>query len=176
MYNYSVTGSWRCLGCGHVTDAQPAPTDDNDLVALPLTAGQREERWCPPCSGMKVHELQAKSRGQLNADSARHAAPAAAAPSSVAAPVQAQPVAATVVPTSGAVDVSQLTDEALDALAAAVAKEQQARRLCVVCSEGAKEVIFYPCKHQCCCRACAGKCAACPMCRGQIQDRIVAFR
>jgi hypothetical protein len=176
MYNTSIPVSWVCLACGIVAEAQPTPTDDNDLVAMPLTAGQREERWCRTCANTRVHELQARARGQLHEERASHGPAPGQAFATGAVPPPSAPVQAQALPPQATVNVSEMTDTALEALAVAVQKEQQARRTCVVCTEAPKAVIFYPCKHQCCCQACAARVKECPMCRAVVQDRIVAFQ
>mmetsp|Transcript_2289 Transcript_2289/g.5643 ORF Transcript_2289/g.5643 Transcript_2289/m.5643 type:complete len:720 (+) Transcript_2289:179-2338(+) len=36
---------------------------------------------------------------------------------------------------------------------------------CVVCLEAPREILLMPCRHVCCCRACADRLERCPMCR-----------
>eukprot|EP00927_Polykrikos_kofoidii_P014741 TRINITY_DN16506_c0_g4_i1.p1 TRINITY_DN16506_c0_g4~~TRINITY_DN16506_c0_g4_i1.p1 ORF type:complete len:520 (-),score=79.88 TRINITY_DN16506_c0_g4_i1:152-1534(-) len=43
-----------------------------------------------------------------------------------------------------------------------------ARRLCKVCLCEARTVVFQPCRHLVCCRACAEAVSSCPICRGRI--------
>jgi len=38
---------------------------------------------------------------------------------------------------------------------------------CVVCLEAPREILLLPCRHVCCCRACADRMERCPMCRAQ---------
>lgn len=38
---------------------------------------------------------------------------------------------------------------------------------CVVCLEAPREVLLYPCRHVCCCQACADRLQRCPMCRAE---------
>jgi len=37
--------------------------------------------------------------------------------------------------------------------------------LCVVCLEAPREILLSPCRHACCCQACASQLELCPMCR-----------
>ena len=39
---------------------------------------------------------------------------------------------------------------------------------CCVCMESAKDVVYIPCGHFCCCAACAGRTRACPYCRAGV--------
>ncbi|KAF1377178.1 hypothetical protein PFLUV_G00197900 [Perca fluviatilis] len=43
---------------------------------------------------------------------------------------------------------------------------------CVVCMETGSQVIFLPCGHACCCQVCSGALQNCPLCRGNISQRI----
>jgi hypothetical protein len=63
----------------------------------------------------------------------------------------------------------------LEGMLAAVIKENADRSMCVICAEKAKEVVFYPCKHKCCCVQCGEKLKACPICRAAIAERILPF-
>mmetsp|Transcript_110394 Transcript_110394/g.356013 ORF Transcript_110394/g.356013 Transcript_110394/m.356013 type:complete len:211 (+) Transcript_110394:86-718(+) len=38
---------------------------------------------------------------------------------------------------------------------------------CVVCLEAPREILLLPCRHVCCCKACADRLERCPMCRAQ---------
>ncbi|XP_040915198.1 E3 ubiquitin-protein ligase LRSAM1 [Toxotes jaculatrix] len=43
---------------------------------------------------------------------------------------------------------------------------------CVVCMETGAQVIFLPCGHVCCCQVCSDAVQNCPLCRGNISQRI----
>lgn len=43
---------------------------------------------------------------------------------------------------------------------------------CVVCMETGAQAIFLPCGHVCCCLVCSGALQHCPLCRGEISQRI----
>jgi hypothetical protein len=79
-------------------------------------------------------------------------------------------------------DLADMTTESLNRLRLAleetiraVEKELGDRKLCTICCEGLKEVIFYPCKHKCVCQKCCDKLDECPLCRKKIEDKIVPF-
>jgi len=36
---------------------------------------------------------------------------------------------------------------------------------CIVCLEASREILLLPCRHVCCCKACADRLVRCPMCR-----------
>lgn len=38
---------------------------------------------------------------------------------------------------------------------------------CVVCLEAPREILLLPCRHVCCCKACADRLERCPVCRAQ---------
>jgi len=38
---------------------------------------------------------------------------------------------------------------------------------CVVCLEAPRDILLLPCRHVCCCKACADRLERCPMCRAQ---------
>jgi hypothetical protein len=46
---------------------------------------------------------------------------------------------------------------------------------CIVCFENKKTVVFIPCKHCSCCKACSTQVANCPICRHAIIDRMEIF-
>lgn len=46
---------------------------------------------------------------------------------------------------------------------------------CVVCMEGAYEVVFIPCGHLCVCVNCASSLRDCPLCRATVQQKIRAI-
>jgi hypothetical protein len=48
-------------------------------------------------------------------------------------------------------------------------------RLCVICLNKDKNVIFLPCAHFAACLECSMSLNNCPMCRSEIQARIRAF-
>ncbi|XP_070780517.1 E3 ubiquitin-protein ligase LRSAM1 isoform X2 [Enoplosus armatus] len=43
---------------------------------------------------------------------------------------------------------------------------------CVVCMETGSQVIFLPCGHVCCCQICSDALLTCPLCRGNIGQRV----
>ncbi|KAM6985149.1 E3 ubiquitin-protein ligase LRSAM1 [Aplochiton taeniatus] len=43
---------------------------------------------------------------------------------------------------------------------------------CVVCMETGCQVIFLPCGHVCCCQVCSDALRSCPLCRGEIGQRV----
>ncbi|NXP56207.1 LRSM1 ligase, partial [Heliornis fulica] len=43
---------------------------------------------------------------------------------------------------------------------------------CVVCMEQETQMIFLPCGHVCCCQTCSKQLHTCPLCRGDITQRI----
>ncbi|KAG8229619.1 hypothetical protein J437_LFUL002344 [Ladona fulva] len=43
---------------------------------------------------------------------------------------------------------------------------------CAVCMDKECEVIFIPCGHMCCCISCSEKFTECPMCRGNVEQKI----
>mmetsp|Transcript_126845 Transcript_126845/g.224775 ORF Transcript_126845/g.224775 Transcript_126845/m.224775 type:complete len:699 (+) Transcript_126845:85-2181(+) len=46
---------------------------------------------------------------------------------------------------------------------------------CVVCCEAPREILLIPCRHVCCCKACADRLEKCPMCRAQKEDFAKVF-
>jgi len=46
---------------------------------------------------------------------------------------------------------------------------------CVVCMASPKGVVFLPCRHMCCCAACASAVDRCPVCRTAVADRMAVF-
>lgn len=71
----------------------------------------------------------------------------------------------------------ELVVEVLD-----VNPEQQQAEECVVCMVAKKEIVFYPCGHQCLCQACAERFKkeaqhnVCPICRNRIVDYIKLYQ
>lgn len=53
--------------------------------------------------------------------------------------------------------------------------EVEAGRECKICLTNPCDVIFDPCKHMCCCKACAGCVRDCPVCRAYIRGRTGVF-
>ncbi|KAM6976245.1 E3 ubiquitin-protein ligase LRSAM1 [Tautogolabrus adspersus] len=47
---------------------------------------------------------------------------------------------------------------------------------CVVCMETRSQVIFLPCGHVCCCQVCNDALQNCPLCRGNISQRIRLYQ
>jgi len=46
---------------------------------------------------------------------------------------------------------------------------------CVVCLEAPREILLMPCRHVCCCKACADRLEHCPMCRARKADFAKVF-
>ncbi|XP_042686492.1 E3 ubiquitin-protein ligase LRSAM1 isoform X1 [Centrocercus urophasianus] len=46
---------------------------------------------------------------------------------------------------------------------------------CVVCMEQEAQMIFLPCGHVCCCQTCCKQLQSCPLCRGDITQRVRIF-
>ncbi|CAD7934065.1 unnamed protein product [Amoebophrya sp. A25] len=78
----------------------------------------------------------------------------------------------------------------VQALERAKTKQEAEENMCVICYENVKNVVLLPCRHLCACSLCAidreslvlqGKIGmqpleeACPVCRAQVTDKIVAF-
>eukprot|EP00316_Scyphosphaera_apsteinii_P017255 CAMPEP_0119325442 /NCGR_PEP_ID=MMETSP1333-20130426/65823_1 /TAXON_ID=418940 /ORGANISM="Scyphosphaera apsteinii, Strain RCC1455" /LENGTH=187 /DNA_ID=CAMNT_0007333427 /DNA_START=16 /DNA_END=575 /DNA_ORIENTATION=+ len=51
-------------------------------------------------------------------------------------------------------------------------RESDERRLCIICMEREKEIVFIPCAHFITCSRCAERCTRCPKCRDEIDSRI----
>ncbi|KAM6902482.1 E3 ubiquitin-protein ligase LRSAM1 [Xenentodon cancila] len=47
---------------------------------------------------------------------------------------------------------------------------------CVVCMETGSRIIFLPCGHVCCCQVCSDALQNCPLCRGNISQRIRLYQ
>jgi hypothetical protein len=63
----------------------------------------------------------------------------------------------------------------LKAVLALMETQRSEKLLCDVCLQRNKCVIFYPCRHKTACQSCADKVLICPICRTNIQERIVPF-
>lgn len=46
---------------------------------------------------------------------------------------------------------------------------------CVICLANKKNILFLPCRHLCTCQDCSTDIKQCPICRGDIEDKITAF-
>lgn len=63
-----------------------------------------------------------------------------------------------------------------DACDVAVSSGDESGKLCCVCYEGAKDALFFPCRHIACCMECAtalttkSGSAHCPICRAAIRQ------
>ena len=53
------------------------------------------------------------------------------------------------------------------------AQEVFSETCCVVCLDGACRVVFLPCGHLSCCTKCADGIVSCPMCRGNVKQRLL---
>lgn len=64
-----------------------------------------------------------------------------------------------------------------DALMQEAIIQQREQRLCVVCQENEKSVVFLPCRHMCVCADCADhhKVKTCPLCRHAIETRFSVY-
>jgi hypothetical protein len=177
MYDIGVAGVWRCLSCRAETDGSPRTGDPNELVTLPHTPGQREDRFCSTCGSMRTAEYAIASRGQLNRANGQGVSSSAGRIPAGVQSVMAEPVVAihSAASRPALPNIGSFTDEELVALRTAIDAELAARRQCVVCCERPRACVFYPCKHQCTCTTCADKCRECPVCRHPIADRIVPF-
>jgi len=49
--------------------------------------------------------------------------------------------------------------------------EEDSKRLCIICVDRDRSIVFTPCGHFCCCVECSGSFDECPICRGQIQHK-----
>lgn len=56
-------------------------------------------------------------------------------------------------------------------------EKQKENRLCVICQEGEKSVVLFPCRHMCLCDACSQHedLEQCPLCRRPIVQRISVY-
>jgi hypothetical protein len=52
------------------------------------------------------------------------------------------------------------------------ATESDDRKICVVCLDKPKCMLFLPCKHLAVCQDCAGRVRDCPVCRTRVQNTI----
>ena len=73
-------------------------------------------------------------------------------------------------------DVDALEGELRQTLKRVHAKTVASAEDCVICFSAAKEIVFLPCRHQCCCDECAPDQLRCPLCRVDIQQRMAVFR
>eukprot|EP01089_Gocevia_fonbrunei_P004978 TRINITY_DN15097_c0_g1_i1.p1 TRINITY_DN15097_c0_g1~~TRINITY_DN15097_c0_g1_i1.p1 ORF type:complete len:154 (-),score=29.19 TRINITY_DN15097_c0_g1_i1:35-496(-) len=48
-------------------------------------------------------------------------------------------------------------------------------RLCMICMDAEKQIVFSPCGHLVACVECAQQLKSCPMCRKDIADRVRVF-
>ena len=71
-------------------------------------------------------------------------------------------------------DIKASADKAVAEAAAAAAAANE-EKLCVVCLDAAKAVVFVPCGHVQCCTACGERVGACPLCRAAITTRQRVF-
>lgn len=54
-------------------------------------------------------------------------------------------------------------------------REVEAGKECKICLANPCDVIFQPCKHMCCCKPCSVLVSQCPICRGDVRERISVF-
>jgi len=61
-------------------------------------------------------------------------------------------------------------------MAQEIDKEKESR-LCVICQEGEKSVVLFPCRHMCLCESCSqhDDLQQCPLCRRPIVQRISVY-
>ncbi|XP_069137318.1 E3 ubiquitin-protein ligase MYLIP-A-like [Argopecten irradians] len=48
-------------------------------------------------------------------------------------------------------------------------------QFCFVCQESLRVVAYYPCGHWSCCKVCDSAQLICPMCKGEIENRIFTY-
>jgi len=46
---------------------------------------------------------------------------------------------------------------------------------CCLCMENAADVVFFHCRHMCCCKECAVRVRDCPLCRQTIEHRVAVY-
>lgn len=51
-------------------------------------------------------------------------------------------------------------------------REASAGGECVICLEGALDVVLLPCRHQCVCRVCLKEIDRCPICRAKFSTYV----
>ena len=60
--------------------------------------------------------------------------------------------------------------------AEAVVQEKEAeKKLCIICMEKPRDIVFVDCSHLCCCQACSDKVTNCPLCRKQVTSKLKVF-
>ena len=75
-----------------------------------------------------------------------------------------------------------LSDQELVVEVLDISEEQQQAEECVVCLSNKKEIVFYPCGHQCLCSPCSERFKReaqhniCPICRNRIIDSIKLYK
>lgn len=187
-------GGWRCLDCAHIG---AAVIDEGSLP----TCGQREVMYCPACNALKCHEFTmtnvAPPQRNMQMPTATGFHPTQQQIDRIRGASDSGPRVAVVrspavTSSTDAIEgsarfpdpkyFSDMTIEALQELqkrvllySDTITKEMSERKLCIVCYNSPKEVIFYPCKHKCLCRQCGEKVSQCPVCRVSIADRILPF-
>lgn len=63
-----------------------------------------------------------------------------------------------------------------------IAPDQLNSDTCVICLSNKKEIVFYPCGHQCLCLDCSkrfqdqARHMICPICRNRIKDMIKVYK
>ncbi|CAH1270954.1 LRSAM1 [Branchiostoma lanceolatum] len=87
---------------------------------------------------------------------------------------QDSPTVSTPVPGSSA-EAPPVAPPEPPAVPTAPARDTLARVIteCVVCMEQNSSVLFLNCGHVCCCAGCAGNLEQCPLCRGDIIQRVI---
>lgn len=71
----------------------------------------------------------------------------------------------------------QLVERKKTAILAKEVESSKEQRLCVICQEGEKSVVLFPCRHMCLCQDCSQHedLEHCPLCRRTIVQRISVF-
>ena len=58
----------------------------------------------------------------------------------------------------------------------AEAEEIDENEECCICMDKRRSIVFLPCGHVCVCNTCAKDLIQCPLCRVQIQQKIIIYR
>ena len=53
----------------------------------------------------------------------------------------------------------------------------KSNKLCIICLENPKTILFYPCNHLVCCKMCGkdGRIKKCPVCNKKIDKKMTVF-
>jgi hypothetical protein len=78
-------------------------------------------------------------------------------------------------PRDGVSESTRVQDEAIALSAVSVTVAPAARPQCAVCMADEATMLFRPCMHLCCCKVCAERVEACPLCRTLISGKEKVF-